>query len=256
MSVPSLSPLDPQRRKPPTPELLDASGAPGISEPLRAARQNDLQRRFYEESLALFEERLVRIENSALFRFNRAVGSLLRNASQRWQRLASRVPFYPVLTGAVPKSIDAYRQWVSNQEAEFPSFERHREMSRAWVSRPRISILLPVFDTTRQWLEEAIRSVRNQSYEDWQLCICHTSQDALIAEYLAAEFGAGCAHCRCFRFGGRRLGGYQSGIAARPWRIRGIPPVRRCFTRLRPSLHCGSTAIRGRLGLHGRGPPG
>jgi len=38
-------------------------------------------------------------------------------------------------------------------------------------SRPRISVLMPVYDTAERWLRRAIESVREQLYPDWELCI-------------------------------------------------------------------------------------
>jgi GT2 family glycosyltransferase len=50
---------------------------------------------------------------------------------------------------------------------------------------PLISILLPVYDTPRQFLTEAIESVRAQIYPHWELCIVDDhSTDESIAEYL------------------------------------------------------------------------
>jgi glycosyltransferase involved in cell wall biosynthesis len=37
--------------------------------------------------------------------------------------------------------------------------------------RPLISIVMPVYNIERIWLEEAIRSVIDQSYQNWELCI-------------------------------------------------------------------------------------
>jgi len=45
-------------------------------------------------------------------------------------------------------------------------------LSRSLHCKPKFSILMPVHNTPRRWLEEAIRSVRGQVYENWELCIC------------------------------------------------------------------------------------
>jgi hypothetical protein len=37
--------------------------------------------------------------------------------------------------------------------------------------RPRLSIIMPVYNVEVRWLREAIDSVRNQLYPDWELCI-------------------------------------------------------------------------------------
>lgn len=45
-----------------------------------------------------------------------------------------------------------------------------REIER-FESTPLISILMPVYNTNQKYLEHAIRSVLNQSYQNWELCI-------------------------------------------------------------------------------------
>ncbi len=37
--------------------------------------------------------------------------------------------------------------------------------------RPRISVLMPTYNTKVAWLDLAISSLRNQAYQDWELCI-------------------------------------------------------------------------------------
>ena len=51
--------------------------------------------------------------------------------------------------------------------------------------RPRISILLPTFDTREAWLRCAIDSVRAQLYPDWELCIADdASRDGRVRAVL------------------------------------------------------------------------
>jgi O-antigen biosynthesis protein len=42
----------------------------------------------------------------------------------------------------------------------------------------RISIVMPVFNTPPDILEEAIRSVQDQTYANWELCVCDDCSDA------------------------------------------------------------------------------
>jgi GT2 family glycosyltransferase len=51
----------------------------------------------------------------------------------------------------------------------------------SWSYRPRVSILLPVFDPARSWLEDAIASVLRQVYGEWELCI---ADDASTRPYV------------------------------------------------------------------------
>ena len=70
--------------------------------------------------------------------------------------------------------------------------------------RPKISIVMPVYDPPLQFLDEAIGSVRKQLYSDWELCIAddasknvavrdllkrHAAEDARIKLVFRAENG-------------------------------------------------------------------
>lgn len=49
--------------------------------------------------------------------------------------------------------------------------ERFREECRLFTYRPKISIILPVWNANPRWLRSAIDSVRSQIYDNWELCI-------------------------------------------------------------------------------------
>lgn len=57
----------------------------------------------------------------------------------------------------------------------------------SFESKPKISIILPVFNPNHEWLKEAINSVINQIYPNWELCIaddCSTDTEIKkILEY-------------------------------------------------------------------------
>src|SRR4029079_7516241 len=69
-----------------------------------------------------------------------------------------------------PKS--AYEQWIAAHDT---LSDRDRALIRrhiaALASRPRFSILMPVYNTPAGYLREAIESVCRQLYPDWELCI-------------------------------------------------------------------------------------
>src|SRR5262249_899602 len=53
-----------------------------------------------------------------------------------------------------------------------------RNESRAFASKPLISVITPVFDTPVQRLEEAVESVLAQAYENWELLLVNDGSSA------------------------------------------------------------------------------
>ena len=64
-----------------------------------------------------------------------------------------------------------YQEWFERHRANARDLERMRNESRAFASKPLISVITPVFDTPVQRLEEAIESVLAQAYENWELLL-------------------------------------------------------------------------------------
>jgi glycosyltransferase involved in cell wall biosynthesis len=69
-------------------------------------------------------------------------------------------------------SCPGYSDWVQRFDTPSPlDVDRHRDESAAFQLQPKISILMPVFDPEPALLDAAIRSVRDQAYTRWELCI-------------------------------------------------------------------------------------
>jgi glycosyltransferase involved in cell wall biosynthesis/SAM-dependent methyltransferase len=84
------------------------------------------------------------------------------------------------------QSYTLYRQGSGSSEAagSRPRMDEVRAAAiiRSLSRKPVVSIVMPVFNTDRQWLEEAIESVRRQYYRHWELCIvddCSTREETL-----------------------------------------------------------------------------
>ena len=81
-----------------------------------------------------------------------------------------------------------YAQWCDAHEPKPAGFAARLA---ALPRRPRISILLPVWNPPVALLEAALASVRAQCYPDWQLCITDDgSTDAAVEACLAAAVAA------------------------------------------------------------------
>lgn len=65
-----------------------------------------------------------------------------------------------------------YKTWVKLYDTldENTVSLMQKEVNR-WSHKPKISLLMPVYNAPLQFLEEAIQSVQNQIYDNWELCI-------------------------------------------------------------------------------------
>ncbi|WP_337176281.1 glycosyltransferase [Paludisphaera sp.] len=70
-----------------------------------------------------------------------------------------------------PTPIDPYDAWLAVNGPSPRRAERLAEEVARLSRRPSFSILTPVYNTPPELLEEAVRSVQAQSYEDWELIL-------------------------------------------------------------------------------------
>jgi GT2 family glycosyltransferase len=129
---------------------------------------------------AELERRLLAIEHSRMFRGLRFAGTALREWKGRLGQVLLDSPLHPLyLKLARPHRAAAqYREWLENEQ---PPLEE------ALGRQPLISVVLPIYNARPEWLEEAVESVRQQSYPCWQLCVCDDASDSiLVGEYFAA----------------------------------------------------------------------
>lgn len=75
------------------------------------------------------------------------------------------------LTETTPQII--YERWFENHRLKDPKKQREYGFSRT----PKISILVPAFNTDPVFLREMLDSVRNQTYGNWELCIADASTE-------------------------------------------------------------------------------
>lgn len=66
-----------------------------------------------------------------------------------------------------------YGIWYQKHEVSEEMLKKQREIEFAY--NPLISIVVPVYNTPKLYLEQMIASVRRQSYENWELCIANAS---------------------------------------------------------------------------------
>ncbi len=124
-------------------------------------------------------------------------GGSRKSKRRRAGQLLLHSPFHPLYLRTFgrhrARAIEIeYAQWVSGEEvAGGRRGKLIRRSRRAWHFQPTVSILIPTYQPRKEWLDQAITSVKAQSYEKWQLCICDdASSESWVREYLRTEAAA------------------------------------------------------------------
>ena len=70
------------------------------------------------------------------------------------------------------REIEEYGRWIERFDVlDTQDVALIRQRIQELPRRPRISVIMPVYNAPERWLRRAIDSVLAQSYPDWQLCI-------------------------------------------------------------------------------------
>jgi glycosyltransferase involved in cell wall biosynthesis len=94
------------------------------------------------------------------------LGSFFRKARRRIAKREFRV----IEPSKLKLSTDVfYEAWIAENTL---NARQLKDSIRSFLYKPKISIVMPVYNTEERFLTEAIESVRQQLYENWELCIC------------------------------------------------------------------------------------
>lgn len=64
-----------------------------------------------------------------------------------------------------------YKYWILKNEPKKECLRKMAEEHKKFKYRPKISIIMPVWNTDERWLRKAVESVLSQVYDEWELCI-------------------------------------------------------------------------------------
>ena len=123
---------------------------------------------------------------------------IIRNPSAIWFK--AKKLFDILYTGGLPalraKFVPAqrnenYQEWLSFYDTLSKSDEKAiKEHIKTFKYQPKISIILPVYNTAEEWLRKAIDSVFNQFYTNWELCIADDCSTVLDVKRVLEEYAA------------------------------------------------------------------
>ncbi len=73
-----------------------------------------------------------------------------------------------------------YQKWIKKYEPKYDELEKQRETTFEYM--PKISIVVPMYNTPEKYFKELLESITEQTYENWELCLADGSPEK--AEYL------------------------------------------------------------------------
>lgn len=102
-----------------------------------------------------------------------------------------------------PKTLDPrdYKEWVRRYDTlDEATLFQLKQQAAAMSGGPRVSVIMPTYNANLEWLGAAIRSVQDQLYPHWELCIADdASTDPEVRPYLE-KAAAGDGRIKvCFR---------------------------------------------------------
>lgn len=134
-------------------------------------------------------EKLMRIKGNSIWKLSKPVRSLYHFM----KRTKERVGNYGSVKGIAGKlrnKMIERKARTKHGTASFPTPEEAgRQRATKFSKDIRFSILVPLYNTPKNFLIEMLQSVLNQTYENWQLCLADGSDDehAFVGE-LCSEY--------------------------------------------------------------------
>ena len=71
-----------------------------------------------------------------------------------------------------------YQHWIATHEPDAAGLEHQRRRARELAYQPLISVVMAVYNPPVNVLREAVQSVRDQTYDNWELCIANAGDNS------------------------------------------------------------------------------
>ncbi len=112
----------------------------------------------------------IRIELRKLYRHQNSFLTFLRTKDKKGFLLRRKC-------GDLPPEDMYYHEWYLRNRASKRELGKQRKEQAAFSLRPLISVLVPVYKPKPDQFEAMVRSVREQTYENWELCFADGSPE-------------------------------------------------------------------------------
>ena len=103
---------------------------------------------------------------------NRILSSIsenLKKAQNYYLRFGFNATIGRVVKKVTKYDYRMYMKWYKKSSPTEVTLKRQREYEFAF--QPKISIVIPLYKTPEKYLEELVRSIKEQTYSNWELCL-------------------------------------------------------------------------------------
>mgnify|MGYP002260222198 CR=1 FL=1 len=114
-------------------------------------------------------------------------GTFLRRGVQVW-RWVPRLIRRARLAASVGSLDEQYQLWLQAHALTPAQVRRTRKEAARLSYRPKVSIIMPAYNSDPAWLREAIESVRGQLYDNWEMCIADDASSEPAVRELLQEY--------------------------------------------------------------------
>lgn len=112
------------------------------------------------------------------FQYNRAIEYYRRNGLFRTIKKIAVKCKNKIFTSSKIKQLEKeenenYKLWIQENEPNKEELEKQKNSKFAY--EPKISVIVPMYNTKEKYLKELIESLINQTYSNWELCLADGS---------------------------------------------------------------------------------
>lgn len=125
--------------------------------------------RVHFESEEKHQDYVVKLRDSKLVAILKRVKRILVKAKAHYCKFGFKATVLRIIDKLTGRDAITYQAWLKRN---IPNKEVLKEQKRhQFAYQPKISIVIPLYKTPLNYLEELIASVKAQSYQNWELCL-------------------------------------------------------------------------------------
>lgn len=112
---------------------------------------------------------VVKLKESPIIKVLRKVKRLFGSAKVYYQQFGMKATIHRVVDKITGRDVISYEIWYKRHRPTEAILEAQRKHKFSY--QPKISIVIPLYKTPQNYLDELILSIKSQSYANWELCL-------------------------------------------------------------------------------------